>query len=90
MNAPQKRPADERITRTFKSGNSVAIRIPKSWGFAPGEEVEIAAKRDGQFTIRRRRANQSLRDLFGAFSDRFMADGRGDIDQEPRDWDERS
>ena len=28
-------------TRTFKSGNSVAVRLPKALGFGPDEELEI-------------------------------------------------
>lgn len=30
-----------RITRTFKSGNSVAVRLPASLGIAPGCEMRV-------------------------------------------------
>jgi antitoxin VapB len=33
------------ISRTFKSGNSEAVRLPKGYGFGPGTEVQI--ERDG-------------------------------------------
>lgn len=39
-------------TKTFKSGNSVALRLPKGLGVEPGERVSI--ERNGDvFTIRR-------------------------------------
>ncbi|GAA4761274.1 hypothetical protein GCM10023219_01490 [Stakelama sediminis] len=32
---------EERHTRTFKSGNSVAVRLPKALGIAAGVEVTV-------------------------------------------------
>ena len=41
-------------TKTFKSGNSTAVRLPKELEIEPGVEVEI--ERNGRdFTIRRKR-----------------------------------
>ena len=54
-------------TKTFKSGNSEAVRLPKEIGFGAGTEVEIV--RDGDVvTIKRRRMTnrelvESLREL---------------------------
>jgi antitoxin VapB len=39
-------------TRTFKSGNSEAVRLPKEMGFGVGTEVEIVDNGDS-ITIRR-------------------------------------
>ena len=88
----QQRRIDERhglISRSFKSGNSVALRLPKSLGFKPGDEVIITDNGDGTFSIRRADEDAAVLDaLYGAFSPGFMADGRGDIEQAERDWDE--
>ena len=45
------------ISRTFRSGNSEAVRLPKDIGFGPGTEVEIV--RDGD-TVTIRRHRQSI------------------------------
>jgi antitoxin VapB len=47
-------------TKTFKSGNSEAVRLPKDLGFGPGVEVEV--QREGEVvTIRRKRmSNREL------------------------------
>lgn len=37
--------ADARATRLFKSGNSVAVRIPASFGAKAGQKVEV--RQDG-------------------------------------------
>lgn len=34
-------------TSAFKSGNSVAVRLPKGFGIKPGEELELV--QNGQF-----------------------------------------
>ncbi|WP_199554388.1 AbrB/MazE/SpoVT family DNA-binding domain-containing protein [Sandaracinobacteroides hominis] len=43
-------------TRTFKSGNSEAVRLPKDIGFGVGTEVEIARVGDRIILTRRRKA----------------------------------
>jgi antitoxin VapB len=54
-------------TKTFRSGNSEAVRLPKEIGFGEGVEVEIV--RDGDaVTIRRKRMTnrelvEALREL---------------------------
>ncbi|MGK2908959.1 MAG: antitoxin [Sphingobium sp.] len=75
------------ITRSFKSGNSVALRLPKELGFQAGEEVIITDHEDGTFSLRRAGDKVAALDaLYGAFSSSFMAGGRGDIEQDERDW----
>jgi antitoxin VapB len=78
----------EYLTKTFKSGNSVALRLPKALGLGEGEEVTIVPHRDGSFSFRRNTdAKRVFMSLYGAFSSGFMASGRGDTEQAERDWD---
>lgn len=77
----------EFIAKAFRSGNSVALRLPKALGLNEGEEITIVPHRDGRFSFwRNSDAAEVLDSLYGAFSPGFMAGGRGDIDQEERDW----
>lgn len=74
--------------KVFKSGNSLALRLPKSSGFADGEDVRIVAHDDGSFSMfRESEALAVLMGLYGGMSPGFMADGRGDIEQGERNWD---
>jgi len=52
-------------TRTFRSGDSVAVKLPKEFAFEEGVEVEIAQE-GGRLTIRRRRDAMTGRDLVEA------------------------
>lgn len=45
------------FTKTFKSGNSEAVRLPKKYGFGPGTEVEI--QREGDMVIIRPRLTEA-------------------------------
>lgn len=79
--------ADEFITRTFKSGNSVALRLPKRLGIKEGDRVRIVPHANGSFSIWREDDAAAVLDrLYGAFSSGFMAGGRGEIEQDERDW----
>ena len=39
--------------KVFKSGNSLALRLPKVLGMAAGMELEITAAADGSYALRR-------------------------------------
>lgn len=79
--------SEKHKARLFKSGNSLALRLPKKLGLSEGENVEIVAHADGSFTFwREKDAGAILDGLYGAFSPGFMRDGRGDIEQDERDW----
>ena len=39
-----------KTTKTFKSGNSVAVRLPKSLGIEPGTEMRIREER-GKYVL---------------------------------------
>lgn len=88
MNAPHKPMAGcQRTIRTFKSGNSVALRLPKDLGFGEGDEVTIVPHDDGSFTFwKQNNTRDVLISLYGSMSAGFMREGRGDIEQDERDW----
>jgi len=75
-------------TRTFKSGNSVALRLPKTLGLSEGDEVVIVRHDDGTYSFWKERDGlEVLMSLYGSMSPGFMKDGRGDIEQDDRAWD---
>ena len=79
--------ASEYKAKVFKSGNSMAVRLPKGSGLVEGDEVTLVAHADGGFTFWRVSDAAAILDsLYGTFSSGFMAAGRGDIEQADRDW----
>lgn len=54
-------------TRTFKSGNSEAVRLPKGMGFGVGAQVQLVDHGDS-ITIRRPRPRMSPRQLVEALN----------------------
>ncbi len=66
------------LTRVFKSGNSLAVRIPKELDFSePNQDVEI--ERQGNALVIRpveKRSLAGLMDKFAAFPSNFMAEER--------------
>ena len=75
-------------TRMFKSGNSEAIRIPKSLGFrTPSREISI--ERQGDSLLIRPLSRPPLSDvleLFAAFPAGFMSEGRERNEERERNW----
>ena len=76
------------LTRVFKSGNSLAVRIPKELAIVEvSQEVEI--ERVGNTLVVRPLARKSLAGIgsvFAMFSPNFMATGREVHDERERDW----
>lgn len=76
------------LTRIFKSGNSLAVRIPKELQFGePMQDVEI--ERKGEVLVIRpvaRRTLAGVMDKCAAFPADFMAEGREFHEQPERDW----
>lgn len=76
------------LTRVFKSGNSLAVRIPKEIGFVDAaQEVEI--ERVGNTLVLRAVAQETIGDLTeicAAFPKSFMAEGREFHEEHERDW----
>jgi antitoxin VapB len=76
------------LTRVFKSGNSLAVRIPKEMAF-PAAVQEIDIERVGNTLVLRPVESKTLADLpaiFAMFSADFMAGGRDFHEQKERDW----
>ena len=76
------------LTRVFKSGNSLAVRIPKELSIVDSaQEVEI--ERIGDTLVVRPVARQTLAGVgavFAMFSPDFMAAGREFQEEQERDW----
>ncbi len=76
------------LTKVFKSGNSLAVRIPKELAIAEAsQEVEI--ERVGNTLVVRPVVQETLEnigEIFAMFSPNFMAGGRGFHEQTERDW----
>ena len=78
---------EEYKSKVFKSGNSLALRLPKALGLEEGEEVTLVSHDAGSFFFwRQDRAREVLMELYGSMSAGFMADGRDDTAQDDRDW----
>ncbi len=76
------------LTRAFKSGNSLAVRIPKELAIIKaGQEIEI--EQVGNTLVVRPVQKETLEDLmeiFASFPKGFMAEGREFHEQKERDW----
>lgn len=76
------------LTRVFKSGNSLAVRIPKELAIVEAaQEVEI--ERVGNTLVVRPVEAQTLAgigEIFAMFTPDFMANGRDESPEMERDW----
>ena len=75
-------------TKAFKSGNSLAVRIPKDLAiFTPSQDVIIERKGD-TLVLRavERKSLADVMDIFAQFGPDFMKDGRFPQEQDERDW----
>ncbi len=76
------------LTRVFKSGNSLAVRIPKELAIVEaGQEIEI--EQVGNTLVVRPVKKEKLDDLmeiFASFPKGFMSEGREFHEQKERDW----
>lgn len=73
-------------TRIFKNGNSQAVRIPADLAY-DRVDMELEIERAGD-EIRIRPARRSLSGVltkFAQFSPDFLAEGRGEQEQTPRE-----
>ena len=76
------------LTRVFKSGNSLAVRIPKELGFVDAAQ-DIEVERVGNTLVLRRVEQETLADIgniLAMFSPGFMAQGREFNEERERDW----
>ncbi len=76
----------EYSTRSFKSGNSVAIRLPKELGIEAGQEFVLVQHADRRITaIPANRRKEAFLKLAGAMSPGWMNEGRLPSESEVRD-----
>lgn len=76
------------LTRAFKSGNSLAVRIPKELAIVEAnQDVEI--EKIGNTLVLRpifKRKLTGLVEAFAMFTPEFMREGREFHEQKERDW----
>lgn len=78
--------------RTFKSGNSEAVRLPKGIGFGVGTEVRLEREGDRVVLSAVHAKGAAQRDLQRLIDDLRALRGDVDLPREPRDadwWPER-
>jgi antitoxin VapB len=76
---------DMHVTKVFKSGNSMAVRLPKEFQIASGT-VEIL-KRDGEIIIREIPQNLvSAFELLASLPTDFFVNGRQDLPPQDREY----
>ena len=73
-------------TRTFKSGNSVAVRLPKALGIAPGTEMRVREEH-GRYVLEPVAPEGRKIDLSGIFGS-IPGLARQPFEARERDWDE--
>ncbi len=76
------------LTRVFKSGNSLAVRIPKELAFVDGAQ-DVEVERVGNTLVLRPLVKETIGDLtpiLSMFSPNFMAGGREFHQEQERDW----
>ena len=71
-------------TRTFKSGNSIAVRIPSEFNVEPGKTFEIRRRGKELVLSQRDGTLAPLLEIFKSFPADFMADGHNDPPPQPR------
>lgn len=74
-------------TRTFKSGNSVALRLPKSLGIEPGIEMTVREER-GRYVVEPVKPELRMIDLTGieGAAPWLKPFESYEFDDAPRDW----
>ncbi|KUR80186.1 antitoxin [Novosphingobium sp. FSW06-99] len=79
--------AREYTVKSFKSGNSVALRLPKALGIAEGEDIVIVPHDADSFSIwKKSDAKKVFMGLYGSMSPGFMDEDRQDVEQDDYDW----
>lgn len=79
----------ERLTKTFKSGNSVAVRLPKALGVEAGTEMRVREER-GRYVLEPVKPEPKKIDLTGIYGSipglRPFTREEREFDESPRDW----
>jgi antitoxin VapB len=79
-----------KTTRTFKSGNSVAIRLPKALGIPAGTEMRVREEQ-GKYVLEPVEKQPKKIDLTGIAGSmpwlRPLTREQREFDDSPREWD---
>ncbi len=78
------------ITKVFKSGNSLAVRIPKELTDLTEAGKEVIIEKVGETLVIRPFETKTLSELaglFAQFTPGLMAEGRDFMEEPERDWD---
>lgn len=80
---------EEYYSKTFKSGNSVALRLPKGMGIAEGTEVRMMMESRTAFRVEPVDAPRKTIDVskFAGKAPWLTVPIREDFDDPPRAWD---
>lgn len=77
-------------TKTFKSGNSVAVRLPKVLGIKEGTEMRVREER-GTYVLEPVEKERKLIDLTGIAGSipwlKPLTQEEREFEESPRDWD---
>ena len=78
-----------KITRTFKSGNSVAVRLPKALGIEAGIEMRVREEQ-GRYVLEPVEQEPKKIDLTGIYGSipglRPFTQEQREIEEVPRPW----
>lgn len=79
-----------KTTKTFKSGNSIAVRLPKALGIEAGTEMRVREEQ-GRYVLEPVKAAPRKIDLTGIYGSipgfkPFTREER-EFEDSPRDWD---
>jgi antitoxin VapB len=86
---PDKKPANKPMrAKVFKSGNSLALRLPAALGLEAGMEMELTVEAGGSYTLRRPDAPKRKIDVskFAGKAPWLKELPRYDFEDSPRDW----
>jgi antitoxin VapB len=74
-------------TTLFKSGNSLAVRIPRElWPAVPGTAVELFREGDHLVVRPAEGSLEQVLEVFSGFDPDYMAQGREEGMEPERDW----
>ena len=78
-----------KTTKTFKSGNSIAVRLPKALGIEAGTEMRVREEQ-GKYVLEPIRKQPDRIDLTGIYGScpglKPLTREDREFDESPRDW----
>ncbi len=91
-NRPGKRLAPQHRVKVFKSGNSLAVRMPKGLGLEAGMELELTDRGGGHYELRRADAGKRkihVDAFWGTMPDlQPLSREDREFEHSPRPWDD--